>query len=62
MLPCCGESKSIIDSGADESFMDSTLVLELGIFTQPLFIPMDVRALDGRSFGRVTHNTVHIQL
>jgi hypothetical protein len=32
----------LIDSGADDSFMDSTLVSELGISTQPLFIPMDV--------------------
>ena len=29
---------------------------------QPLSIPMDVRALDGRSVGRVTHNTTPINL
>jgi hypothetical protein len=36
-------SKSLrvpIDSGADESLMDATLVLELGISTQPPSIPM----------------------
>jgi hypothetical protein len=41
------QSKSIrvlIDSGAEESFMDTTMVLELSISTQPLSIPMDVRA------------------
>jgi hypothetical protein len=57
------QSKSLrvfIDSGADESFMDATLVLELGIPTQPLSVPMDVRALDGCSIGRVTHTTCPI--
>jgi hypothetical protein len=36
----------LIDSGADESFIDATLVSELGISTQTLN-PMDVRVLDG---------------
>ena len=42
--------------------MDSTLVSELGISTQLLSIPMDVRALDGRSIGRVNHSTVSIHM
>lgn len=42
--------------------MDTTLVSELGIPTQPLSTPMDVRALDGCSIGRVTHNTTPINL
>ena len=48
------QSKSLrvlIDSGADESLLDATLS-----------IPMDVGALDGRSIGRVTHNTTPINL
>lgn len=48
------QSKSLrvlIDSGADEIFLDATLS-----------IPMDVGALDGRSIGRVTHNTTPINL
>jgi hypothetical protein len=52
----------LIDSGADESFMDTTLVSDLGISTQLLSIPMDARALDGCSIGRVTHSTVPINL
>ena len=55
------QSKSLqilIDSGADMSLMDVTLASKLGIPTQPLSIPMDVRALDGRSIGRVTHHTI----
>jgi hypothetical protein len=59
------QSKSLrvlIDSGADESFMDATLVSELGIPTQLLSVLMDARAMDGRSIGRVTHSTVPINL
>jgi hypothetical protein len=54
----------LIDSGADESFMDATNVSELGIPIQPLSVPMDARALDGCSIDRVTHSTVpvHIQV
>ena len=35
---------------------------ELGIPTQPLSVPIDARALDGRSIGEVTHSTVPVQL
>ena len=42
--------------------MDATLAYELNIPTQPLSIPMDIRALDGRSIGRVTHNTTPINI
>lgn len=52
----------LIDSGADESFMDNTLVSELGIPTQPLSVPKDARALDGRSIGRVMYSTVPMTL
>jgi hypothetical protein len=45
----------LIDSGADESFLDAILASELNIPTQPLSIPVDVRELHGRSIGRVTH-------
>ena len=59
------KSKSLrvlMDSGADESFLDATLASGLNIPTQPLSIPMDVRALDRRSIGLVTHNTTPINL
>jgi hypothetical protein len=52
----------LIDSEAEESFMDNTLVSELGIPTHPLFIPMNVRALEWHSIGRVTHTTCPIKL
>ena len=59
------QSKSLrvlVDSGADESFMDATLVSELSIPTQLLSVLMDARALDVRSIGIVTHSTVPIGL
>jgi hypothetical protein len=59
------QSKSLrvlIHSWANESFLDATLTSELNIPTQPLSIPMDFRALDGRSIGWVTHNTTPINL
>lgn len=52
----------LIDYGADESFVHATLVCKLGISTQLLSVPMDARALDGCSIGRVTHSTVPINL
>lgn len=43
--------------------MDATLLSELGIPTQQLSIPMDVRALDGRAIiGRVTNSTTPFHL
>ena len=39
----------LIDSGADVSLMDVTLVYDLGIPTQPLSIPMGATALNERS-------------
>ena len=42
--------------------MDATLASELNIPTQPLSTPMDVRALDGCSIGRVTHNATPTDL
>ena len=59
------QSKSLqvlIDSGADENLVDATIASELGIPTQPLSLPMDARALDGRSIGEATDSTVPVQL
>ena len=59
------QSKSLlvlIDSGADESFMEATLVSEQGIPIQPLSSRLHVRAVDGRFIGRFTHNTIPIHL
>ncbi|XP_031645069.1 cathepsin L1-like [Oncorhynchus kisutch] len=42
----------LVDSGADESFMDTTLVSELGIPIQPLSIPMDTGSLEGQHYRK----------
>ena len=42
--------------------MDATITSEHGIPPQPLSVPMDARALDGRSVLEVTHSTVPVQL
>ena len=42
--------------------LHATLASELDIHTQPLSISMDVRALNGRSIGWVTHKTIPINL
>jgi hypothetical protein len=42
--------------------LDATLASELDISTLPLSTPMDVRALDGRFIGWVTHNTTPINV
>lgn len=52
----------LIDSGADESFIDSALVQQLGISTQRLSTPIEARALDGRPLGKVTLCTVPVVL
>lgn len=52
----------LIDSGADENLMDATIASVLGIPTQPLSVPMDARALNGRSIGEVTNSSVPVQL
>jgi hypothetical protein len=49
----------LIDSGANEGFMDATLVLELGIPTHTISTPMDVKALDGQSTGSHKHYISH---
>lgn len=38
------------------------MVSELGNPTQSLSVPMNARALDGRSIGRVTHSTVPVHI
>ncbi|KAF7648310.1 hypothetical protein LDENG_00158670, partial [Lucifuga dentata] len=51
-----------IDSGADVSFIDEELVLQLGIGREPLPRPVPANALDGHRLGTVTHLTSPVQL
>lgn len=53
---------ALVDSGADENFMDIILVSQADITTKPLTTPLDANAVDGRLLARVTHQTCPVQL
>ena len=48
---------ALVDSGADESIMDRSLALRLGLHPERLPVPISARALDGHVLGRVTSRT-----
>ena len=52
----------LLDSGADESFIDREVVHQLGINTVPLDSPIETQALHGRSLARVECRTVPVNL
>ena len=52
----------LVDSGADDNFIDSCLVSQLSLPSEPLPTAKDVVALDGKLLGRVTHHTVPLSL
>ena len=52
----------LLDSGADESFIDREVVHQLGIDTVPLDSPIETQALDGRSLARVERCTIPVNL
>ena len=52
----------LLDSGADESFIDRELVHQMGIDTVPLGSPIETQALDGRPIARVERRTVPVNL
>ena len=52
----------LLDSGADESFIDRELVHQLGIDTVPLDSPIETQALDGRPLARLERLTVPVNL
>lgn len=51
----------LVNSGADESFMDWRLARRLGLSLLPLPKPLEARTLDGRLLCKVTHRTQPIQ-
>lgn len=53
---------SLVDSGADDNFIDSPLVMQAGIPTKEVPIPNDINTLDGKLLAHVTHWTVPITL
>ena len=52
----------LIDSGADDSFIDSDLAKQLDLPLEPLPVPKDVTALDGRLMTQVQFRTAPLTL
>ncbi|KAL2083808.1 hypothetical protein ACEWY4_021581, partial [Coilia grayii] len=52
----------LIDSGADESFIDASLASQLNIPTSPIQTPLVARALNGTLLGKVSHTTSPLSL
>ena len=48
---------ALIDSGAEQSFLDKEVVHQAGIKIEPLETPVNVCALDGKILAKVTHRT-----
>lgn len=47
----------LVDSGADDSFIDEGLVERFGLSTEPLHEPREASALDGRPLCMVMHRS-----
>ena len=53
---------ALVDSGADDNFMDLGFARKVGIPLEALPDPITVKALDGRILARITHCTIPLQL
>lgn len=53
---------AFLNSGAENNFVDSELVRQLGILTKPFEMPLEVRALNGLKLTRVLHRTVPVSM
>ena len=52
----------LLDSGADESFIDAGLAAQLGVSTTALHSPLQANALNGKRLASVTHITALVSL
>ena len=48
---------ALVDSGADENFIDAGFVSQVGIHLEQLPSPLNANALDGRLLALITHRT-----
>lgn len=53
---------SLVDSGAEENFLDSDLAQQAGLELGSLETPLSANALDGRLISKVTHCTQPLKL
>uniref|UniRef100_A0A671X748 Gypsy retrotransposon integrase-like protein 1 n=1 Tax=Sparus aurata TaxID=8175 RepID=A0A671X748_SPAAU len=54
--------QALVDSGADDNFIDSNLVEQHGLLVTELEVPKEVLALDSRQLDIVTHKTEPLKL
>lgn len=52
----------LVDSEADDNFIDGSLVDQAGIPVEPVPDPKEVNVLDGRRLARITHITAPLNL
>lgn len=55
-------TNALLDSGAEQNFIDGGLTWRLGIKTIPLRVPVSVVALTGQLLPSVTHETEPVPL
>lgn len=48
---------ALVDSGADEDFLDATLAAQAGITSEPLAVPLNANDLNGKLLAHITHQT-----
>ena len=53
---------ALVDSGADENFLDAGVASQMGINIEPLPSPLQANALTGRLLARVTHRSEPVHL
>ncbi len=51
---------ALIDSGADESFLDRNVAMQMEIKTEPLDSPLEAKALYGLLLARVDQRTAPV--
>ncbi|CAK6957606.1 hypothetical protein L3Q82_001767 [Scomber scombrus] len=53
---------ALVNSGAEDNFIDEVVVRQAGFPTEPLETSIIVRALDGKLLARIAHQTTPLQL
>lgn len=53
---------ALVDSGCEQNLIDSSLVQQMSIETEPLTAPLRVTALDGKALPQITHCTKPLHL
>ena len=57
-----GPISALVDSGAEESFIDSALVAQWRVPTIKIPVPLAIHSLSGSQFAQVTHRTEPVSL